>query len=269
TYTVLSQIAAEQFGMSMDDVTVHLGDSSLPTAYVEGGSVTAASSGTAIQLACLAIKEKLFKQSKHDSFKGVDPIETIFRDGSVALKRTPAETVTIASLMEAAGLDEIEEMGKAGPDVKQMLKYISYTHSAVFVEVRVDEQLGVVRIKRVVSAIAAGRILNPKTARSQILGGVVMGIGMALHEESLWDHGTGRIMNHNLAEYHVPAHADIEDIEVIFVNEEDELVNDLGIKGLGEIGIVGVPAAISNAIFHATGKRLRDLPITIDKIIAP
>lgn len=144
-----------------------------------------------------------------------------------------------------------------------MLRYASYSHSAVFVEVRVDEELGAVRVTRVVSAIGAGRILNPKTARSQILGGVVMGIGMALHEEGQFDHRTGRLMNHNLADYHIPAHADIEDIDVIFVQEEDDMASPIGVKGLGEIGIVGVAAAVANAIFHATGKRVREFPITI------
>ena len=130
-----------------------------------------------------------------------------------------------------------------------------------------DEQLGVIRATRVVSAAAAGRILNPKTARSQIMGGVVWGIGMALHEESLIDHAFGRFMNANIAEYHVPANADVHDIAVIFVDEPDAIINPLGIKGLGEIGIVGVAAAIANAIYHATGKRVRDLPITLDKLL--
>ena len=129
-----------------------------------------------------------------------------------------------------------------------------------------DEQLGVIRVTRVVSAVAAGRILNTKTARSQILGGVVWGIGMALHEETLIDHRFGRIMNANIAEYHVPVNADVHDIEVIFVDEPDDIVNPLGIKGVGEIGIVGVAAAIANAVYHATGKRVRDLPITLDKL---
>jgi len=139
--------------------------------------------------------------------------------------------------------------------------------AAVFAEVKVDEQLGIVRVTRVVSAVAAGRILNTKTARSQIMGGVVWGIGMALHEETLVDHNFGRIMNANIAEYHVPANADVHDIEVIFVDEPDDIVNPLGIKGLGEIGIVGVAAAIANAVYHATGKRVRDLPITLDKLM--
>jgi xanthine dehydrogenase YagR molybdenum-binding subunit len=133
--------------------------------------------------------------------------------------------------------------------------------------VKIDEELGQVRLTRIVSAVAAGKILNPKTARSQILGGVVMGIGSALEEESMLDHRLGRFMNHNLGEYHVPVNADIYDIDVIFVDEEDK-ANPLGVKGLGEIGIVGTAAAITNAVFHATGKRIRHLPITVDKVIA-
>jgi xanthine dehydrogenase YagR molybdenum-binding subunit len=170
--------------------------------------------------------------------------------------------------MHAADLDKIAAKGKVMPNLLQMAKYASYTHSAIFAEVRVDEELGVVRVTRVVCAVAAGRILNPKTARSQILGGVVMGIGMALHEEAMFDHGLGKVMNQNIAEYHMPVHADIDDIEVIFVEEHDDKVSPLGVKGVGEIGIVGTAAAVANAIFHATGKRVRELPITLDKLLA-
>ena len=137
----------------------------------------------------------------------------------------------------------------------------------MFAEVRVDEELGIVRVMRVVNAVAAGRILNPKTACSQVMGAVVFGMGMALHEETHIDHRFGRFMNANLAEYHVPANADVHDIDVIFVDEPDDIINPLGIKGVGEIGVVGTAAAIANAIYHATGKRVRDLPITPDKLI--
>lgn len=137
----------------------------------------------------------------------------------------------------------------------------------MFVEVRVDEALGVVRVTRVVDAVAAGRVINPKTARSQVIGGVVFGLGMALYEESMTDHALGRIMNRNLAEYHVPANADVPEIDVIFVAEHDDKTSPMGVKGLGEIGIVGTAAAVANAIYHATGKRVHDLPITIDKLL--
>jgi xanthine dehydrogenase YagR molybdenum-binding subunit len=144
-------------------------------------------------------------------------------------------------------------------------RYSRHSHSAVFAEIRVDEDLG--PIPRIVSAIAGGRILNPTTARSQILGGVVFGIGMALEEESVLDHQFGRFINHSFGEYHVPVNADVHEIDVIFVEERDDVVNPLGAKGLGEIGVVGVAAAIANAVYHATGKRIRNLPITLDKVM--
>src|SRR5262249_15283728 len=144
--------------------------------------------------------------------------------------------------------------------------YAHNTHSAIFAEVKVDEQLGIIRVTRIVNAVAAGRILNTKTAHSQIMGGVVGGIGMALHEGTLVDHDLGRLMDANIAEYHVPVNADVHDIKVIFVDEPDAIINPLGVKGVGEIGIVGTAAAIANAIYHATGKRVRDLPITLDKL---
>jgi xanthine dehydrogenase YagR molybdenum-binding subunit len=164
--------------------------------------------------------------------------------------------------MRQGGVDRIQQEKTTNPAQDQRAHNV---HSAIFAEVKVDDQLGVIRVTRVVSAVAAGQILNTKTAASQILGGVVWGIGMALHEETLVDHRFGRIMNANIAEYHVPVNADVHDIKVIFVDEPDDS-NRLGMKGLGEIGIVGVAAAIANAVYHATGKRVRDLPITLDKL---
>jgi xanthine dehydrogenase YagR molybdenum-binding subunit len=156
---------------------------------------------------------------------------------------------------------------ESSSDFKDDSSHARNTHSAIFAEVKIDEELGVIRVTRVVNAVAAGRILNPKTASSQIMGSVVWGIGMALHEETLIDQAFGRIMNANFAEYHVPVNADVQDIKVIFVEEPDEIINPLGIKGVGEIGIIGVAAAIANAVYHATGKRVRDLPITLDKLM--
>jgi xanthine dehydrogenase YagR molybdenum-binding subunit len=167
--------------------------------------------------------------------------------------------------VRAGNADRIEKEASAEP--KGGSKYAHFTHSAVFAEVKIDEQLGIIRVTRVVNAVAAGRILNPTTARSQILGAVVGGIGMALHEEALTDNRFGRFMTHNLADYHVPVNADIQSIDVIFVEEKDDEINSLGVKGVGEIGIVGTAAAIANAVYHATGKRVRDLPITLDKLL--
>src|SRR4029079_4074356 len=167
-------------------------------------------------------------------------------------KRGRIAGIAIDDIVASGGKD-LSAIGTNLPDVVAGRKYVSYSHSAVFAEVRVDEELGVIRVTRVVTAIAAGRIINPKTARSQILGGVVMGIGYALHEEGLLDHRFGKVMNANLADYHVPANADIYDIEVIFVDEHDDKASPLGVKGVGEIGVVAVAPAIANAVFHATG----------------
>lgn len=270
TYTILGQIAAETFDCPIDAVTVDIGSSDLPKTGVEGGSWTAATTGSAVQAAAKAVVRTLLRHAasmENSPLAEASEEQVEIADGRLVLESNHQAGIALADIMASAGLDTIEEHAKVGPDMLSMMRYAAYSHSAVFVEVRVDEELGVVRVTRVVSAIAAGRILNPKTARSQILGGVVMGIGMALHEEGMIDHRTGRIMNHNLAEYHVPAHADIHDIDVIFVEEDDDKASPIGVKGLGEIGIVGVAAAVSNAIFHATGKRIRDLPITIDKIL--
>jgi xanthine dehydrogenase YagR molybdenum-binding subunit len=265
TYTVMTQIAAETSGVSLEDVTFVLGDSSLPTAPLQGGSFTVSSVGTAVQQACAALKEKLLAVARQTcpDFSGATIEQVTFADGQLRLGEA---SVSLAQLARDSGETPLQAQVSAEPDEKRQA-YATATHSAVFVEVLVDEDLGTVKVNRVVSAIAAGRVINPKTARSQILGGVVWGVGMALHEETLTDHALGRPMNHNLAEYHVPVNADIGDIDVVFVDEHDEIVNALGSKGVGEIGIVGVAAAVANAIYHATGKRVRDFPITLDKLL--
>ena len=270
TYTILQQIASDALGVPLADVTVVLGDSALPEAPPAGGSWTAASSGSAVTIACAQVAEKLvgFARSIDGSPLANHAVEQVeFQAGRIASKADTSRFVTIGDAMKAAGVDRIEEVGMFKPDPENAKKYSRYTHSAVFAEVKVDEDLGAVRLTRIVAAIAAGKILNPRTARSQIIGGLTFGIGMALEEETMIDHKLGRIMNRNLGEYHVPVAADIHDVDVIFVEEDDKLVNPIGVKGLGEIGTVGTAAAIGNAIFHATGKRVRDLPITVDKII--
>ncbi|MHA6492432.1 xanthine dehydrogenase family protein molybdopterin-binding subunit [Pseudomonas borbori] len=267
TYTVMTQIAAATLGLPVERVEFQLGDSSLPTAPLQGGSFTVSSVGSAVQQACEALQDKLLAaaaQRPDSRFVGIAREQVEFVDGQLRLRSAPSLSVPLSELLAHGGA--LEAQVDAEPS-KAREQYATATHSAVFVEVRVDKELGTVRVSRVVSAIAAGRVVNPKTARSQILGGVIWGIGQALHEETLIDHNLGRYMNHNLAEYHIPVHADTPEIEVIFVEEEDSVVNALGSKGVGEIGIVGVAAAVANAVYHATGKRVRDLPITLDKLI--
>jgi xanthine dehydrogenase YagR molybdenum-binding subunit len=254
----------------MDRVSVKIADSSLPACPVEGGSWTAASAGAAVAAACRAVAETLLKHARRrdqSPLANASLEHVVLADGRIALKSDPAQGVSFADAMASAGVDTIAAEERASRSKLTEEGYSCYTHSAVFAEVRVDEQLGVVRVVRVVNAVAGGRIINPKTARSQILGGVVMGIGMALHEETLPDHNLGRFMTHNFADYHIPANADVRDIDVIFVDEHDDKVSPLGVKGLGEIGLVGVAAAIGNAVHHATGKRIRELPITLDKLL--
>ena len=250
TYTVMTQIAAETLGLPIDQVTFALGDSSLSNAPVEGGSFTVSSVGTAVKAACEKVRRRLLEVARR-------------LDGSPLAR---ARLSDVGALMRNAGLESIDEKATTRPSKKHE-DHGLYTHSAVFAEVKVDEELGTIRVSRVVSAVAAGRILNPKTARSQIVGGIVWGIGMALEEESVMDHALGRFMTHNLADYHIPVNADVHDIDVIFIDEHDEIVNPLGVKGVGEIGLVGVGAAIANAVYHATGRRVRDLPITLDKLL--
>ena len=266
TYTIMAQVAADMLGLPLENISIKLGDSSLPQSPVEGGSWIAASVANGIATTAQAIREELLRlarQEPNSPLANLAAEDVALTDGKLASKRDPSRAVLIADAMRHGAVDRIERELTTNP-IEDHARARN-AHSAVFAEVKVDEQLGVIRVTRVVSAVAAGRILNTKTAGSQILGGVVWGIGMALHEETQIDHGLGRIMNANIAEYHVPVNADVHDVKVIFVDEADD-GNPLGIKGVGEIGIVGVAAAIANAVYHATGKRVRDLPITLDKL---
>ena len=269
TYTAMTQITAEQLGVSMEKVEFKLGDSNLSQSPLEGGSWTVSSIGPAIKAACEEIHKQLFElaQDQDEKFAETEFEGVEFGDGKITLKNDSSKSIVFTEILKKAGKDKIEQESSVKPDTAKRNKYTINTHSACFVEVRVDEELKQIRVTRVVNAFAAGRIINPKTSRSQIIGGVVWGIGMALEEESVVDHKFGRFVNQNLAEYHLPVNADVPEIEVIFVEEHDEIVNPIGAKGLGEIGIVGVAAAIANAISHATGKRVRDLPITLDKLL--
>lgn len=275
TYTAMTQIAADVLRMPIARVGFQLGDSSLPAAPLEGGSATVSSVGSAVAAACTQLRSRLAELLQTHggaTFANLDIDESVASmrivDARLVVGDEPqGSSVALADLFRGAGLRRLETTVSVTPEERQQ-RYAMSTHSAVFAEVRVDEALGVVRVPRIVSAVAAGRIVNPKIAANQIAGGVVWGIGMALHEQAQFDHALGRPMNHNLAEYHIPVNKDVGDIDVLFVDEDDDVVNPLGVKGVGEIGVVGVAAAIANAIHHATGKRIRDLPITCDKLFA-
>ncbi|WP_026019679.1 xanthine dehydrogenase family protein molybdopterin-binding subunit [Komagataeibacter europaeus] len=268
TYTILAQTAAEAFGMPLHRIDIELGDSALPECPTEGGSWTAASAGAAVWLACHSLRTKLFaalaRCENAPSWARQDSVK--LEGGALhGMNENAQDSLSLSDALSLTGQDvlEAEETAKPGlrGKISQMRK-ARFTHSAVFCEVRVDPELGTVRVTRLVNAVAAGRIMNPKTAASQVRGAMVMATGMALHEDSLMDERVGRFMNHNFAEYHIPAHADIPDMDVLFVNEHDDEVSPLGVKGVGEIGMCGTAAAIANAIFHATGRRERNLPIT-------
>ena len=276
TYTVMAQIAAAAMGLPLEQVVFRLGDSTLPVAPIEGGSSHVSTVGSAVQGVCEKLQKHLHKLVRRlpDSPFAKSRFQDLrFTGGHIQLVR-PRTGLAVASLplgevLALAGASKIEEKYLLLPNLLRQKQYIRAVHSAVFVEVRVDEAFGTVRVTRVVSAVAAGRIMNARLARSQVMGGVVWGIGQALHEETHCDHALGRFMNHSYAEYHVPTNADIHGIDVIFVDEDDRVVSQLGAKGVGEIGIVGVAAAVGNAIFHATGRRVRSTPMTPEKVMAP
>jgi xanthine dehydrogenase YagR molybdenum-binding subunit len=272
TYTVMATIAAAAMGLPLERVTFQLGDSTLPVAPIEGGSSHVTTVGSAVEGVCEKLQKRLFKLAKalpNSPFAGAKFDDVEFAEGHVRLREGIKSGVSLAEVVSGAGETHIEEKYLMLPNMLRQKKYIRATHSAVFCEVKVDEEFGTVRVTRVVSAIAAGRIINAKTAHSQVVGAVVWGISQALHEETHADHRLGRFMNHDLSEYHVAVNADIHDIDVVFVDEDDRVVSRLGAKGVGEIGIVGVSAAICNAIYHATGRRVRSTPMTPEKVMAP
>lgn len=270
TLTIMSQIAADELGLPIDYIKFSYADSKMPFAPIQGGSFTTATIGSAVQNACKSLNKKLFKKAqglKDSVLKDAKLKDVVFKDGFIILKNNPQIKINVQDILAANGGKLIKTTNSAMPNPLTYGKKARAVHSAVFVEVEVDEQLGVIEVTRALTAVAAGKIINPKTAESQVLGGMIWGISKALHEETILDHRLGKYMNANLAEYHIPVHADINDLQVLFIEEKDEFVNDLGVKGVGEIGGIGMPPAITNAIFHATGKRIYELPIHFDRLI--
>jgi xanthine dehydrogenase YagR molybdenum-binding subunit len=262
-------IGAEGLAMDLSRVRSELGDSKLPRASVHGISSTTSSIGSAVHEACLAVRAKLLALASNDQrspLNGATEEQVTFADGRIALKSDPSRGESYADILRRNRMDSIEETVDSNPGAEER-KFSMHAFCADFVEVRVDAELGVARVARVVSACGAGRIMNEKTAVSQFIGGIVGGLGQALFEETVMDHRMGRFVNANLGEYHVPVNADVPSIHSFFVEERDDHVNPLGAKGIGELAYAGVAAAVANAVFHATGKRIRRLPITLDKLL--
>ncbi|MDB5096789.1 MAG: acylaldehyde oxidase [Cyanobacteria bacterium RYN_339] len=269
TYTILTQVAADALGLEPGQITTEIGDTDYPEAPVAGGSQSAASASNAVHVACLAVRDELLRLAVADPASplyGRAPAGLAVAGGRVYKADQPGVGETMQSVLARAQKPHLEAERSSKPG-EETQHYGMHAWGAQFAEVRVDAELGMVRVTRLVGAFAGGRILNPKTARSQLLGGMVMGIGMALLEEVVRDPRQGRVLNGSLEGYMVPVNADVPALEVILVPEDDPHVNPLGIKGLGELGIVGAGAAIANAVFHATGKRVRGLPITLEKLL--
>jgi xanthine dehydrogenase YagR molybdenum-binding subunit len=226
-------------GIPVEQVRFELGDTAYPETPVSGGSQTAASTGSAVKLAVEKLRDKLAVQRK-------------------------ASDEPWASIVARSGQPEITAEHRTD---KRGETHSYHSHGATFAEVRVEPDTGEVRATRIVAAYAAGQILNPRTAVSQFKGGIVWGIGLALQEHTVRDRRTARAVTRDLADYHVPVNADVPEIDVLLVDEPDPFVNPLGVKGIGEIGITGISAALANAVYHATGRRIRDLPITLDKLL--
>ncbi|MDO7853970.1 xanthine dehydrogenase family protein molybdopterin-binding subunit [Hymenobacter convexus] len=286
TYTVMTQVAADSLGLAPDKIRFELGDTKLPTAPNSGGSVAAGTVSSSVYMAAQDVWERLTKMAIKDPKSPLFQAkaeDVAMENGRLQLKKDASKGEDFKALMKRAGIDDIEGSGQgkygSGYEAGQSAasasdahkdeagKHSMHSFGAHFCEVQVDPDLGTVRVTRWVSVHGAGRILNAKTARSQIIGGSIFGIGAALMEATARDPHYARYTNADLGDYHIPVNADIPEMTVEFIDEHDPYINAMGVKGIGEISMVGVSAAVANAVFHATGKRVRDLPITPDKIL--
>lgn len=266
TATVQRQHAADRLGLPLDSVTVRIGDTSLPFGSFAGGSSQTASLGAAINAASTKLAGELLRLAGNDTpLAGLRANEIEFADAGLRKIGDPRRHESFASILKRAARSDISVVGESSAPL-EVLKFSMHSRSAIFCELRVSEVTGEVRVDRLVGAFDCGRILNPKTAASQFRGGMIMGIGMALTEETLLDERSGRIISASIADYHIPAHLDVPDIDVLWTDIPDPRT-PMGARGIGEIGIAGVAAAIANAAFNATGKRIRDLPLTPDKLL--
>jgi xanthine dehydrogenase YagR molybdenum-binding subunit len=269
TYTVMTQVAADALGMAPDRITVRLGDTRLPESHPAIGSATVPNATAAVMLAARAARDKAIELAlagRDAPFAGAAPEHVVVADGRLARAKTNL-SITYAELLARNGLSSLVADGDYAPVEEANGPKAIFSFSAVFAEVSVDPDLGLVRLNRVVGAYDAGRIINPKTARSQAIGGIIWGVGQALLEQSETDPASGQFINRNYSGYLVPTNADIPELDVLFVGGFDEEASPLGAKGLGELTAVSVAPAITNAVYHATGKRIRDLPVTLEKLL--
>ncbi len=266
TSTAHTQVLADRLGLPMDRIAFEYGDNKLPGVVLAGGSQQTASVGAGIIAAHHALVAELLKLAGNDSpLAGLKADEVGGLDGGLCKLDEPERCESYASILSRAGRDEVSGEAEAPPPL-ELQHWSMHSHGAMFCEVGVDVVTGEVRVRRFLGSFDCGRILNPKTAGSQFRGGIIMGLGMALMEETLFDERTGRVMNSSLAEYHVPVHMDVPPIDVIWTDIPDPHT-PMGAHGVGEIGITGVGAAVANAVYNACGKRVRDLPITLDKLM--
>jgi xanthine dehydrogenase YagR molybdenum-binding subunit len=271
-WTALAQIAADGLGLDLEQVEFRSGTSDLPDAGIAGGSAHTATAGMAIHNAGAAVIAKLADLAAGDERSplfGSGNAGVVARDGRLFRRDDESRSESYADIMGRAGLSEVEARGKSAADPAAQSLYAMHAHGAVFAEVKVDPDLGQIRVTRLVGAFAAGRVINPRMVRSQIFGGMIWGMSFTLHEHAVMDRRSGRTLNANLADYHIPVNADVPAMEALLIEEHDPHVNALGIKGVGEIGITGSAGAIANAVWHATGVRVRRFPIGIDDLLVP
>ena len=269
-WTALAQIAADGLGLPMERIEFRSGHSGLPDAGIAGGSAHTATAGMAIHEAGGDVIMKLADLATGDARSplfGAGNAGVVAREGRLHRRDDEARSESYADILARAGLTEIEGHGTGAAEPAAQDKYAMHAHGAVFAEVKVDPELGQVRCTRLVGAFAAGRVINPRLVRSQYYGGMIWGVSFALHEKAVVDRRTGRVVNANLGEYHIPVNADIPAMEAIIVDEQDPYVNALGIKGVGEIAVTGSAGAVANAVWHATGTRCRQFPITLDHLL--
>jgi xanthine dehydrogenase YagR molybdenum-binding subunit len=271
-WTALAQIAADSLGLDIDQIEFRSGTSDLPDAGIAGGSAHTATAGMAIHTAGAEVIGRLADLATNEERSplfGAGNAGVLARGGRLFRRDDESRSESYSDILARAGLAQIEAQGKSAADQAAQSNYAMHAHGAVFAEVKVDPDLGQMRVTRVVGAFAAGRIINPRMVHSQLCGGMIWGVSFALHEHAVMDPRSGRPMNPNLAEYHIPVNADVPTIEALLVEEEDPHVNALGIKGVGEIGVTGTAGAVANAVWHATGVRVRNFPITLDRLIEP